>query len=310
MFLQPKALEPGDTIGVIAPSGRLSNSDAFYKGLHILEGFGYRLRFPRKLWPGSDYLADTDENRALEFHKMWADEEVQALICMRGGYGVLRMLEFLELKEIKKTPKYLLGFSDISLLQNYLLDRIGLPAIHGPVVTSLATASRSSVRALQAMLTGDLQQMLCERDLELLHGEAGGTGTLVGGNLTSLSTVLGTPFDISWKDKFVFLEDVGEPIYRIDRMLTQLAYAGKFKDVAGILLGDFSVSGHESSMEKMRHREMVWSRLLEIVGKRNIPVLAGIRSGHIMDNHPLLLGSTVRVAPGERRLSVAPPSAE
>lgn len=308
MHILPPFVQPGDTIGIIAPAGQLRDQDIFYQGVNILSELGYKLRFPRDLWPGTSYLSDEDKNRATEFNTLWADPSVKALICMRGGYGSLRILPHLDIDQIRNSPKLLIGFSDITVLQNYIYEKTGISSLHGPVVTSLASSDKITIELLQQCLSGNYSHMLQEKQLELIQGRSGGKGILVGGNLASLVTLLATPYDISWEDRFVLLEDIGEPMYRIDRMLTQLQYAGKFEKVAGILLGDFSVTESDSSLEKMRQHEMVWQRILEVLPPRDIPVLTNVSAGHISNNRPLLIGSHISVLPGEKRVTVTPPN--
>ena len=306
MHILPPTLQPGDTIGVIAPAGQLRDRELFFQGITVLQQLGFQVKFPRDLWPGTDYLADTDQNRAEEFNRLWADSEVKALICMRGGYGSLRMLPYIDIEQIKKTPKLLIGFSDISILQNYIYEKTGISSLHGPVVTSLSSSDKMTIQFLAQSLIGDFSAMLQEKNIELIHGTGGGEGILLGGNLASLVTLLGTPYDINFNNRFILLEDVGEPIYRIDRMLTQLFYAGKLDSVSGILLGDFSVNDSDSSSEKIRHHEMVWKRVIELVGPRDIPILANISSGHTKHNLPILLGSHLSLQPGEVKITVTP----
>lgn len=308
MHILPPFVQPGDTIGIIAPAGQLRDKEVFYQGVQILRELGYQLKFPRDLWPGTSYLSDEDIKRAEEFNTLWADPSVKALICMRGGYGSLRMLPYIDLEQIRNSPKLLVGFSDITVLQNYIYEKTDVPSIHGPVVTSLATSDRITIHLLQQCLAGNYTAMLQEKHIEILQGRSGGKGILIGGNLASLTTLLATPYDTKWDDRFVLLEDTGEPMYRIDRMLTQLEYAGKFEKVAGILLGDFSVNETDSSIVKMRQHEQVWQRVLDIISSRDIPVLANVSTGHTSNNRPLLIGSQLSVLPGETRISITPPN--
>lgn len=305
-LLIPTQLPPKGTLGIIAPSGLPRESETFYKAVTLLQEKGYKVKFPRQLWPGYGYLADTDEARAQEFHRMMADTEVDALICLRGGYGILRILPFLDFAEIRNTPKYICGFSDISLLQNVLLDKIGLPSIHGPVMTSVTAGSMDVFTSMEALLHGHTELMFRQKGAELLHGEAEVSGQLIGGNLTSLVSVLGTPFDFSWQDKVVFLEDIGEPLYKIDRMLTQLRLAGKFEQAAAILLGDFTVNSNQAHSQKVSYTENVWGHIVYNVGRRNIPVIGGITSGHCEENHALLLGAQVHIPLRETAITTYP----
>lgn len=291
--LHPLPLKKGDTIAIIAPAGQLKELPPFTRGVKILEEMGFQTRFPRILWPGVDYLSDSDKNRGLEFNKCIADPEVKGLIMMRGGYGCLRMINQIDLKLVTHNPKVIVGFSDITILQNFLYEQTGLISFHGPVVNSLHDATKSSLEKLYHCLIGNWHAVAAPRNIEVLQAGPSSFGPLIGGNLSSLVTLLGTPFDFSWDDKIVFLEDIDEPLYRIDRLLTQLFLAGKLKNISGLILGDFSVTAFQDEIEKIRYKERVWTRILEICRDTNFPIWANFPIGHCRQNITLPLGATV-----------------
>jgi len=290
--LYPLPLKKNDTIAIIAPAGQLKEFPPFTKGVKILEEMGFQVKFPRDLWPGVDYLSDNDKNRGLEFNKCISDPEVKGLIMMRGGYGCLRMIDQIDLKLVTLNPKMIVGFSDITILQNFLYERTGLISLHGPVVTSLHDATVSSLEKLYHGLIGNWRTPVAPRNIEVLLAGPSSSGPLIGGNLTSLVTLLGTPFDFSWDGKIVFLEDIDEPLYRIDRMLTQLFLAGKLKNIIGLILGDFSITSFQDDIEKIRYKEHVWTRILEICRDANFPIWANFPHGHCRQNITLPLGAT------------------
>jgi muramoyltetrapeptide carboxypeptidase len=291
----PSPLERGDCIQVIAPAGQLASIESFRQGLGILEQMGFSVQFPENLWPGQGFLADTDTHRAEEFNQAFLDDKIKAVFALRGGYGCLRMLEKIDLDLVRQRPKLLVGFSDITLLQNHLLATTGLLSLHGPVLSTLATSTPTSLARLHQCLTGSWRMESRFPNIEILRGGAAVQGILAGGNLSSLVSALSTPFDFSWKDRVVFLEDTNEPPYRLDRMLTQLALAGKFKDVAGILLGDFWSAGSENELEKLRRKEWLWERVLDLSASSHTPVWAGLPVGHCPENLTLPIGSLVTV---------------
>lgn len=300
--LIPPPLNKGDTIGIIAPAGRLVDKERFVSGVKILEAMGFAVKFPRDLWPGLDYLADSDEKRGDEFNRLIGDSEVKALIALRGGYGCLRMIDRIDLAKVVAHPKMIVGFSDLTILQNFLCDRTGLLSLHGPVVTSLGQASRAGRERLADCLAGKWHHPLAPPMLEILQDGPAVTAPLLGGNLASLVTLLGTRYDISWDDKIIFLEDVNEPPYRIDRMLTQLQLAGKFEKIAGLLLGDFSGPESADSSAQNRYLETIWQRVLELGGSRNIPIWGNFPSGHCQHSLTLPLGALARMDGEKRRL--------
>jgi muramoyltetrapeptide carboxypeptidase len=271
----------------------LADESQFHSGIRILKEMGFQVKFPRELWPGADYLADYDSNRAEEFHTLSRDSDVKGIVCLRGGYGCLRILNKIDLDLIKAHPKLLIGFSDITVLQNYLYKKIGLVSLHGPTLTSLAGATQESLRKFQKSLLGHWTASIEDKKIIQLQGTGTITAPLVGGNLTSLTTLLGTQYDLNWSGSIVFLEDINEPTYKIDRMLTQLDAAGKFDGVKGFLLGDFSPPEGGGSVSILRHTEQVWKRILELCPDKMAPVWGNFPAGHCAHNITFPLGADV-----------------
>jgi muramoyltetrapeptide carboxypeptidase len=212
------------------------------------------------------------------------------------------MIDKIDLAQVVAHPKMLVGFSDLTILQNFLYDRTGLISLHGPVLTSLATASQTTRQRLVRCLTGKWFYSLAPPILKILQDGRAVTAPLIGGNLASLTTLLGTRYDFSWDDKILFLEDVNEPPYRIDRMLTQLQLAGKFEKIAGLLLGDFSGPDSTDSIAQNRYLETIWRRVLELCGNRHIPIWGNFPSGHCQHSLTLPLGALARMEKNHRLL--------
>ncbi|MCK9174969.1 MAG: LD-carboxypeptidase [Desulforhopalus sp.] len=293
--LFPLPLKRGDTLGIIAPAGQLWDPAGFERGIARLREMGFEVKFPRELWPGSEFpwFSDTDANRAEEFNRMWADPEVQGILCMRGGFGCLKLLEKIDYEQIRTAPKVFAGFSDISILLNVLRAKTGLVSLHAPVVTSIAGAVPATLERLARCLQSPLQQQpaLEISQLEVLRDGAEVRAPLLGGNLTTLVSLLGTPNDIDYSGCLLLLEDVGEPLYKIDRMLTQMQLAGKLKNLAGLLLGDFHTSQENAQTDRLAHLrflEAVWKLALDAV---SCPVWAGLPVGHCPENMALVIGA-------------------
>ncbi len=285
-------LSPGDTIGIAAPAGQIYDISRFESGLKILHDMGFSVKYPRNLWPGNGYLADTDENRTMEFNRLWGEPEVKAILALRGGYGCLRMVKGIDLQHILRNPKLFIGFSDLTVLHNHITTKTGLVTLHGPVLTSLTDCSKDSLERFYHCLTGNWDHNITPEKIEILRGGEETQGILAGGNLSTLVTTLGTIFDCDWKGKIVVLEDTNEPLYRIDRMLTQLFYAGKFQDVKGILLGDFSHASHLDGIDRLRHHEVIWNRMLELTDHQQTVVWGNFPTGHCPNNITLPIGTT------------------
>lgn len=278
--INPPRLNRGDTIGIFAPAGPVRDQDAFAAGHRLLVDMGFKVRYGNDILRATGYLAGDDRRRAEELQELWGDPEVKALLAARGGYGCIRLLPELDLDLLGKTPKIIAGFSDISVLLNAISGRTGLITFHGPNLSSLARVDAPSVESFFATLTHRETLPLQPDGLEILRsGQA--RGKLMGGNLASLAHLLGTPRETSWNGCLLFLEDIGEAPYRLDRMLTQLHQAGRLQNIAGLILGSFTECGNT---------ELIWQRLLELITTQNIPLWANFPCGHGASNHILPIG--------------------
>ena len=285
----PPPLKTGSIIGIIAPSGNLSCRNSFEKGIRILHELGFRTRFPRSLWPGADYLSDTDTNRLRELRALWNDSEIDGIMAARGGYGCLRIVGSLSGDDFRSSPKRFIGFSDITLLHHTLNCDHGLVTLHGPVVTSLDRLSRKSLLHFRETLLHPIENWSFKSDVEILKGSGTGRGIATGGNLSTIVSTLGTAQQPVWKNKIVFLEDTGESRYRVDRMLTQLKLSGLLDDPAAIVLGDFSHGLGLDEIGTMRHHEFIWNRVLELTAK-STAVWANFPMGHADNNMTIPFG--------------------
>lgn len=280
------ALPAGSLIGVIAPAGpveaeRLARVPALYAS------FGYRCR----VYPGcalrDGYLAGPDEQRLADLHAALADREVAAIHAIRGGYGCMRILDGVNPALLRANPKLLIGYSDLTAL-HALWSREGLPSLHAPMAASdmLLPGREADRDALFAVLRGGLvagTTLVPERLPEAWQVPGRARGRLIGGNLSLVAALLGTPWAWDAGGAILFLEDVNEELYRVDRLLTQLRLAGVFEQVAGFVLGSFTEA---TSPQPLLHR------MLEPLGK---PLIAGWPSGHGTPNRPLPLGLEVEL---------------
>jgi muramoyltetrapeptide carboxypeptidase len=201
------------------------------------------------------------------------------------------MAGMIDLEQVRKHPKLLIGFSDITVLHNHLCRQTHLVSLHGPTLSTLAQSDKDSLERFYQCLTGSWRTTLQMRGVEILRGEEEARGRLIGGNLSTLLSLLGTPFEPDFAGGILFLEDVGEPLYRIDRMLTQLWLAGKMQRVAGIILGDFSLGREMDTNKKNRHHETICNRVLQLTAETRIPVWGGFPIGHGAANMTLPHGA-------------------
>ncbi len=314
---QPKPLQKGDTIAIAAPAGLPHDMTDFHKGVTLLQEMGFCVRFPRDGWQQAEFpwLAGKAEQRAEELNRLWADPEVAAIIALRGGFGSLQILELLNWRLIAENPKLLVGFSDITALLNVISARTGQLTLHGPVTTSLANTSPAALYWLQHCLSCGMEFHLLppikSQNLEVLVDGESVSAPLVGGNLATLITLLATPFDIDYAGKILLLEDIGEPLYKIDRMLSQLRIAGKLGRVKGILLGDFHTEKESSiydPLAHLRYLEQIWKLVLthcQKAGSR-VPIWANIPTGHCTDNFTLPIGATITMDREKKALFFQP----
>lgn len=286
--IAPPALRPGDTIGIFAPAGPVRDRHRLEAGMRLLRDHGFLLKSVRPWQTSEDYLAAPDESRIKEFHALWADETVKALMAVRGGYGCLRIIGRLDMKLLRSQPKMLIGFSDLTVMLNTIYRQTGLITIHGPMLSTLSNSDKESVRSLLAVMSGQRPLYKVSKYVEVLRGGMA-QGIVMGGNLATLAHLLGTPWEVDDDKIILVLEDTGEHMYRLDRLLTQLHHAGKLKKIAGLILGLFD-PGHDNQLATIRLNEQVWQRVLELTTDTNFPIWGSFPFGHQTQNHALPIG--------------------
>ena len=297
-LLLPRPLPGGGCIGVIAPAGPRPSKVADV--IQWIEARGYQARAFPGCFEETGYLAGSDLVRLRDLHAAFADPQVDAIICLRGGYGSMRLLDSIDYPLIRKHPKILVGYSDITALHHAILQHAGLLTFHGPMLASdLAIDKKPPTSdALFTMLSGQqregswIEHPLDYPLLTLVPGRA--TGRLSGGNLAMLCATMGTPYEAELDGAILFLEEVGESAYRVDRLLTQLRLAGKLRSLRGVLVGDLSPLSGAPLIDL----------LMQIFEPLGIPVLFGWRSGHIDPNLTLPMGANVLMDATQQRLQL------
>ncbi|MEW9670282.1 LD-carboxypeptidase [Ammoniphilus sp. 3BR4] len=290
--IKPKALQAGDTIGVIAPSSPVP-LEKIEKSLNIFKEFGYKVKLGKTVGQEYGYLAGNDALRASDVNQMFADPEVDAIICLRGGYGTPRILESLNYDLIKNHPKAFVGYSDITALHSAIHRHTGLVTFHGPMIAELADDPHATTwPTLFNHLSGLQAGHRYPKDMlqySIVEGVA--EGRLVGGNLCLLVATLGTAFEVDTKDKILFIEDIGEEPYSIDRMLTQLKLAGKLQQAKGLLFTDFSEAEPKPDKPTLTLEQV----LHDLIRPLGIPSYYGLKSGHCQPNLTLPIGVKARI---------------
>jgi muramoyltetrapeptide carboxypeptidase len=272
--IKPAALRRGDKIGLVAPASSF-NHDRFMVGCDRLRQMGYEPVYSQNIFDRDIYFAGSVERRAHEFHELWRHDDIAALICVRGGYGSNYLLEKIDYGLIAAQPKILMGCSDITSLLTAIHDRTGLIGFHGPMVAKDIADGTFDEASWKSALQGESNWSVPTPDTEVLRaGKA--AGRLYGGCLSMLVASLGTPYEIQTDDAILFIEDIGEKPFRIDRMLTQLRLGGKLDKVRGFVFGEMldclPPQGETYTLQQV---------IMRVLEPYNVPIVYGLKSGHV-----------------------------
>jgi muramoyltetrapeptide carboxypeptidase len=286
-MITPPYLQKGDTVALVA-TARKNVEDNLKPTIDLLKSWGIEAVIGSTIGLDTNQLAGTDEQRAADFQHQLDNPNIKAIWCVRGGYGTVRMIDLLDFTKFKQHPKWIIGFSDVTVLHNHL-NTMGYKSIHGVMPISVPRATPDAIASMKMALFGDSISYSNPPDPMNRLGKA--TGELVGGNLSILYSLLGSKSAIDCKDKILFIEDLDEYLYHIDRMMVNLKRNGCIENLKGIVIG---------SMTKMKDNDIPWGKnALEIVDdvtkKYNIPVIFNFPAGHIQDNRALVMGSTVTI---------------
>jgi muramoyltetrapeptide carboxypeptidase len=278
-IIKPGALLEGDTVAIIAPASNLK-ADYLDRGIAELARLGFRVKYGASILSKDRYTAGTDERRAEELMSAFADPEIKAVWAARGGYGAMRLFDKLDEKSLSRTPKIFIGYSDITALHLYFYRRFNWVSFHGPMATKdLAGGEAHYDRAtLMKMLRQTSPPGEIETSkTEMLHYGAGGavTGRLLGGCLSLISALMGTPDELDTRGSLLFLEDTATKPFAIDRMLQQLKLAGKFDEVRGIIFGEM-IDCVQHAGQGYRIQDV----LADCTADLGVPVMFGLPSGH------------------------------
>jgi muramoyltetrapeptide carboxypeptidase len=280
-MIKGRALRKGDTVGLVSPAGSLKDLAQLDEAVATLQRLGFVAKTGESCRAKHGYLAGKDDVRAADMNRFFADPEVAGIVCLKGGYGSPRILDALDYGMIARNPKAFVGFSDITALHLALNKHAGLVTLHGPMgISGVLKDEPFSIESWMKALTSSqpLGQLANPVDAPPRKTLVGGKarGTIIGGNLAIIAATMGTPYEIETKGRILFLEDVNEEPYRVDRMLTQLRLAGKLEACAGIVLGDWS-DCHPEEVDRSLQLSEVFEELLLPLGK---PVLTGLQAGH------------------------------
>lgn len=268
-LIKPQLLKKGDTIGILGTSGSIDDDAALNRGIEFFKNRGFNIKLSENIYSSKMYLAGNDEERASELHKMFSDKSINAIIALRGGYGALRLVDKIDYNIIRNNPKIFCGYSDITILNAMFLKRAGLVTYSGPMIMSDFGAESICEYTIEKFFDA-----VCNDKFEF-------NGTFWGGNLSSLVSLCGQDFIPDFKFDF-FVEDINEPVYKIDKMLTQLANIEKFKDnIKSFYVGDFTGVDNPNWLEEL---------LTEYTNKLNVPLIKNFPASHNKKKATIIYG--------------------
>jgi len=297
MKIFPKSLKKGDKIAIISPAGSVEPTQ-LEKGIEMIKSKGFEPVLGENLYTkfskGYNY-AGTEEQRLKDMNWALNESEISAVWASRGGYGCQHLIHGLNLKEFTKNPKWYIGYSDNTVIQSFLLKK-GFASIHGQTIkTSSFGVTEESYDLIFDILKGKKPKYSLESNQFNKKGNI--EGELIGGNLALIYALLGTKYSFDFKDKILFIEDIGENFYALDRMMMSLELAGVFTKIKGLIVGGMTNMGDEKDNKQYEESfdEFANQLIADRISKYNFPVVFDFPNGHINDNRPLIIGSLVKI---------------
>ncbi len=293
-YKTPPPLSPGDQVALIAPASRLNDETPVKKAEQLLREWDLEPVRGQYIMERHHGFAGTDHQRLKDLQEALDNPAIKAIWMLRGGYGMMRILPMINMNIFRARPKWIIGFSDITAFHN-LVQLSGFKSIHAIMPQQFVEGvSDEAKESLRQALTGEKYRL--KRNACTLDNIGSAQGVLTGGNLSLITSLLGTQYKPDYTKKILFLEEVGEPLYKIDRMLQSLEMAGVFREIAGLVVGAFSeIKKEHSNSEERTHHQL----FAPYISKYNFPVLFDLPAGHIPDNRALILGDTVDLNVGE-----------
>jgi len=281
-------LKENDTIGIVAPAGFIKDIESIDLAIKLLKSWGLQVKLGVHLFDKHNHFAGKDEDRLEDFQQFLDDDSIKAIWCARGGYGSIRIIDKLNFDTFRKKPKWIIGYSDITIFHN-MINKLGFESIHSIMPTSKEsiTESNEAVESLRKTLFGESLSYIIKSNL--LNKIGNTNGVLVGGNLSILSSLIGTKYNLDTANKILFIEEIGEYKYQIDRMLHSLKLNGCFDNCTGLILGNFTNIPKNEPSFGMSIEELI----LDLVKEYNFPVCFDFKAGHITDNNALIFGRKI-----------------
>ncbi len=286
-MIQPKYLRKGDKIKIVAPSGKIAQEKVM-AAKDIIEGWGLEADLGDYLFDHYYGYASNDSNRVIDLQKAFDDDSVKAILCARGGYGIIRIIDKLDFSRFHKDPKWIVGFSDVTILHAHINHNYNIETLHATMAAGLLD-SKTSAEWLRKGLFGE--KLEYEFVTHELSRPGKSLGQLSGGNLAMINSLMGSVSEIDTRGKVLFIEEIGEHLYRIDRLMWQLKRAGKLDAIEGLIVGGMTDIPDEKQDFGMSAYEVV----LDAVKNRSYPVCFGFPAGHQKDNRAMIMGRKVEL---------------
>lgn len=288
----PSDLQKGDTIAILA-TARKNIDDNLKPAIDLIKSWGLQVVLGKTIGLDENQLAGTDEQRASDFQTMLDNPNIKAIWCVRGGYGSARMLDFVDFTKFTDSPKWIVGFSDVTVLHSHI-NRLRVASIHGIMPVNIEKSTQEAQETLRKSLFGETLTYTVPHENENKLGIV--EGELVGGNLSILYSLMGSESQVDCKGKILFIEDLDEYLYHIDRMLISLKRSGFFEGLKGLIVGSFT---------KMHDNEIPWGKsaheiILDVTKKYDFPIVFNFPSGHIHNNSALIFGRNISLNSNEK----------
>jgi len=292
----PKKLRKGDTIAIVSTARKVSSKE-LAPAILFAKKMGLEVHLGKTIEAKDNQYAGDDSLRAQDFQDALDNPNIKAIWCARGGYGTIRMVDLLNFTQFIQQPKWIIGYSDVTVLHSHI-NSLKIPTIHGQMCLEIEKRSKASRDTLQQALFADNSDISYSLDASVPCRFGTATGTLVGGNLSVLYSILDSPSQIDWKDKVLFIEDLDEMLYHIDRMMQNLKRSGRLKNLAGLIVG---------GMSEMRDNTIGFGKtapeiIFEAVQEYQYPVSFNFPAGHIKDNRALVFGKVVTLEVTQKQL--------
>jgi muramoyltetrapeptide carboxypeptidase len=297
MIVIPPYLQKGDTIGIVCPAGYMPYEKA-ETCINTLQQWGFKVKIGKTLGSQFNYFSGTDAERLIDLQRMLDDAEVKAILCARGGYGLSRIIDDIDFEQFKENPKWIMGYSDITILHAHIYTKYKIASLHSPMASAFNNdgSENEFVQSLRKAISGELYSYC--RDENLLNRQGLAEGELIGGNLSLIIHLIGTDSDFETTNKILFLEDIGEYLYNIDRMMLQLKRTGKLQNLSALIIGGFT----ELKDTTIPFGQNIYDLIFDKIKEYNYPVCFDFPVSHTDRNYALKIGVKHQLSVTEKKV--------